>query len=204
MSVVPPTSPSPRKAGRVTDLDRQMCQVLLELEMVSHGTVQRIGHSTRGEGENPWPAGCKGAEFLWFRGRWNAAFTDEARRKLLAEARDSLERLTGRSRDVKIRQALAVEESKDDRDSRIVELGEGWSTKDAAIHFRVAEADVRRARLGAGREPVLGLLVVVRTAKPDELERVRALKERGMTERQIVSVTRIPKSTVRRLLGRAA
>jgi hypothetical protein len=187
-------------------LESEFAQVLLDLELVSSGTVQRIGHSTRGEGENPWPAGCKGAEFLWFRGRWNAAFTDEARRKLLAEARDSLERLTGRSRDVKIRQALAVEESKDDRDSRIVKLGEGWSTKDAAIHFRVAEADVRRARLSAvpPREPILGLLVVVRPAKADELERVRALKERGMTERQIVSVTRIPKSTVRRLLGRAA
>jgi hypothetical protein len=187
-------------------LEAEFAQVLLNLELVSSGTVQRIGHSTRGEGENPWPAGCKGAEFLWFRGRWNAAYTDDARRKVLAEARDALRCLTGRDERTKILQALAVEESKDDRDARIVKQGEGWSTKDAAIHFRVAEADVRRARLGADppREPALGLLVVARTEKLDELERVRALKERGMTERQIVSVTRIPKSTVRRLLGRAA
>ena len=95
-------------------------------------------------------------------------------------------------------------ESMADLEVRVIRDGEGWTVEETAIHFRCTPTFVRRARLKAGANAKTGARGKDAPALETSHEHCERLDEEGMSERQIALATKLSKSTVRRLLGRAA
>lgn len=192
-------------------LDREFHRVVLGLEMVSHGTVAAVGYSTFGKSDEAVnPPGANGCEHLHWRGLWERAATDDARATVLANAQDELHRLTGHDPKVKVLQQKAEQEGETQGQflERIVEEGEGWDAREAAVHFRCLERTVRRTRREHGRDPDRGYETAETKARkqldPDHVGRARDLKDKGVSERNIALILDLHKTQVRRALGKAA
>lgn len=132
------------------ELETRMREVLLQLALTSNG---RTASFDAGGGADPdWTPrlDVDDAPHLYFARRWDSAATGEERAKVLEAAQ---ERLRHARRSSGVRTAW---ESKKDRDTRIVNTGEGVAAAELAVHFRCGVSDIRKARHAAGLETEYG------------------------------------------------
>jgi hypothetical protein len=185
--------------GLSVTIRHQIHQVLIELELVSHGTTANWSPTGRGGGGPALPPGELRPPHVYWRERWLDAVDEEDQRRVLAGARVELASLRKRS-EVKIRV-----ETEEELEARIVREGLGEPVDIVATAMRCTGTFVRKARLKAGVSVTTGHAPKdVTVGTMDQQEHARELAENGMTERQIQFITRLPKTTVRRILGRAA
>lgn len=166
----------------MTDQDRQMRQVLAELELISHGTTSTWGASGGDADRDPRPRGGDlHPPHDTHRAHYAAALTDTDRDHAIREARAELHA-------IRVRQAREVrEESPAEFDTRARRaLADGWTVEQVATAMRVTPTRIRRAQAGAS-----------------ELQ-VQALAKDGMTVRGIAMRLGLSKSEVHRMLKRAA
>jgi hypothetical protein len=71
-------------------LDDQMRDVLVQLELCSHGTTAALG--LRGDGQGIYPPGERFPPHLAFRRRYERCWTHAGRERVLKDAREELER----------------------------------------------------------------------------------------------------------------
>jgi hypothetical protein len=197
-----------------SNIETELRQVLAELETLSHGSTQSFAAAPGAGSDESYgcPPGDSRPPHLIWRNEWDCnaqeeregrrtpAQANERREEILRHARDEL--VAHRKRDMA--KAVVIEESTEELESRVVEVGKGWTVEQTARECRCTPTFVRRARLKAGAHPVTGVTPEGKPEPKDQRERCRELAGNGMTERQIVWLTKLPKTTVRRILGRAA
>ena len=197
LSCVPP-SLRPVEGLRMT-VHQQIHQVLAELELVSHGTTANLAPTGRGSEGAAVPPGESHPPHIHWRERWLGAVDEEDRRRVLAGARRELASL--RKRTV-VKVSMETEE---ELEARIIREGRGEPVDRVAAAMRCTSTFVRKARLKAGVSVTTGKApkgIMIGTV--DQREHAEHMAENGATERQIEFVTKLPKTTVRRILGRAA
>lgn len=185
---------------------QEMTEVLLAMEMLAGGSI--TNYSPTGAGgvaDSTPPAGVRfdGSSDLpmhaYWRARYERAVGNYQREQVYNAARAELEAFRKRPK------ITVIMETEEELEARIVKEGQGWTVEQVAIHCRCTTTFARKARLKAGvsvttgnapKEVVLGAF--------DQREHAREMAENGATERQIEFVTKLPKTTVRRILGRAA
>lgn len=180
------------------EIESRMREVLLQLELVTNGRTASF--DVAGSSDPDWtPAlSAHDAPHLHYAARWNAATTDEQRQRCLDDARRELLELRHS------RGNRRAEESKADRDKRIVEHFEGIDAHEVAIRVRCGLRDVWHAREQAGRDIAKGR----RPRNGHELTadarrvEVQRLDEEGLSARQIAFSLGVHYDTVRRDLGR--
>lgn len=178
-------------------LTREARQVLAEMELLSYGKTASLNSSgLGGEKENPVPQGDADPladqwRFILLR---CAAHDLE---DLVREARDELDGIRRRDPALLVE---SVEEPRTAWEARLVEEGEGYEARHVATSFLCGVKDVMRVRLAAGRDPSDGRL----TFSEDKVARVKKLAAGGLSEREIQAQTGVAKTTVRRIIGRAA
>lgn len=163
--------------------------VLARMELLSYGTVQRMG-SRRGAETNGRPPGeDHPMHEIWAR--------------LLRETRDAKSARTVLQRacdalDAALRRRLVPDtvETLDELCARIVSDGWGIGADECAIAMRCTPTLVRRARLDAGRHPETG--ADLPPARADRMTWARELDDAGLSLRQIERLTGVSKDTVRR------
>jgi hypothetical protein len=176
-------------------------QTLAELEMLSHGRTQSYAAATApGESEGYGrPPGSEFPPHIVWRSEWMKAKDDHRRYEVMRLATEELASYRRSSRTVTV-----VEETEEELEERVVKTGKGWTVEETARHCRCTPTFVRRARLKAGVNAVTGAQPKDKPQTDDPRERARQLAGEGYTERQIVMLTGLAKTTIRRLLGRAA
>ena len=182
--------------------DTTMRQLLAELELTSHGTTPRVDAPGSGgyyqhvvlAGDHP----LEDPPHVVFRRLYEAAATDQDREAVIAAARKALKEARVSAGDP------SREETKADRDRRIVEKGEGWLDTEVARWARCGVRDVHNARAAAGRDLTWGK--PIRNGKDLGAEQLRGevsrLDDTGMPARQIAMALKVSYSTVLRALGR--
>jgi hypothetical protein len=181
------------------EMPREFRQILAQLELISHGTTQSWSPSHGGEKEVAFPPGESKPPHVRWREEWKKATDDDGRTNAIKGARNELKSLSTRSIT-----AVSVE-TEEQLSKRVVKDGEGWTVEEVAQRMRCTTTFVRKARVKDGRDIATGI-------KPEEIieglavkrERARELAKRGLTERQIAMHTGLSKTTVRRVLGKAA
>lgn len=167
-------------------LEQQMRHILIRLELVSHGTTQ-TWNSAGGHTDNPDPTpnGCKGAEHLHYRDRWNGADSDEQREHVIRSAQRTLDQLTRRT-------APIVSDPTIDRDMLDQDIArkleQRWPVREIAFALRITERRVRQA--------------AERVTESSRAVEVRELADQGLTVRFIAAKTGVAKSTVHDILKR--
>lgn len=170
-------------------------QVLAELEMLSHGGTTNYAPSGAAFDASA-PPGERGPPHIYWRDEMEAASPERCER-LLEQAREELKAWRKRAT------PPPRIETEHELEARVIREGRGWTVEQIAFHCRCTERFVRRARQRAGVNPVTGEGIVL----PDEMDRrEKAIKlaDKGMTERQIAMITGLSKSTIRRVIGKAA
>jgi hypothetical protein len=173
-------------------IDTEFRQVLANMEVwLQYGTSTSWEPSTSsGERSYGRPPGEDFPPHLEWRARWDRASVLE-REKILGEARQDLKRL------LKQKRIVVVPETQDELDKRIVlKCRQGWSVDEVANELKVTKKMVRLAWATAQTKPD--------ETPSDQRAEAQRLALKGMTERQIVLCTGLPKSSVRRALGKAA
>jgi hypothetical protein len=175
----------------IVEMPSEMRQVLADMEVwLAYGSTTSWGPSTgSGDGYGCPPGEGRPPHVEW-RERWMRASVLE-RDRILREAKEHLKSLLHQKR------IVIVEETQDELEKRVVaKCRQGWSIEEVANEFKVTKKFVRIAYATAQTRP----------DEPSSDKRVEAqrLAAKGMTERQIEMLTKLPKSTLRRVLGRAA
>lgn len=186
--------------GHVSDdLDQAMQDVLLAMTMLSNGTTQAWDKSGS--------QGKPGSRILVlvekpiadvYRERWENANGPTSRRAILEEARRELDQWRGW-----LRRDVPAGETPEQEERRLLQEGKGFDPNAVAQRFRTSATRVRRLRRAAGLNEETGAGHVV-SAPDDSPERIRELAAQGMSVRAIAMLTRASKSTVDRVVRRAA
>lgn len=180
------------------DVDRSMREVLVELALTSNGATASFEASTSGGYyEDTVPElGFHDAPHLHYARKYDEAETNADRLHVLGQARDELKAIRRSSGDP------SREESRAERNARIVEHGAGVLARDVAVWARCGIRDVWAARREAGRDEEWGR----ETSNGHDLADLKAeIKRRadgGSPARQIAMQLRISYSTVLRALDR--
>jgi hypothetical protein len=182
------------------DLDQAMQDVLLAMTMLSYG-------STSAWDSNGGTQGKPGSRILVlvdrpladvYRERWENANGPTSRRQILEEARRELDQWRGW-----LRRDVPAGETPEQEERRLLQEGKGFDPNAVAQRFRTSATRVRRLRRAAGLNEETGAGHVV-SAPDDSPERIRELAAQGMSVRAIAMLTRASKSTVDRVVRRAA
>ena len=167
----------------MSDLEREMCDVLMRLELTSVSRARvYAGVTTSSAPDSAPPTGDVSPAEHW-RDAFNAAAPDE-RLRVFAGARDELERIKRR------RFPLMPIHDGDDLRERIVRDGEGLEPREVATPLRCTPTLVRRARLVAGREPERGKLIALIVWDTS------SLLAAGLSLRQVAACSGVPRSTL--------
>lgn len=191
-------------------LDAQMRTVLARLELVSHGTTAAISPTTGsqsatvrpGQGHPEGrPAGCAGAEHVYWRARYQEQATDDGRRNTIRGAERELELLTGR-----YQRQRGAGETPDETIARMLRETQGWTPEDVEHStWRMSARLVRKHRLVAGHDAETGQPTTLTMADDAEpAQRAREMRDRGMSIRQIAFALRQHKTQVERWVRKAA
>lgn len=178
--------------------DRDMRQLLAQLELLSHGSVQAWNRSAKGEPTQVLPFGESNPPHLYFRDVYTRQITDHGRGEVIGRAREELKKLQGREVD----RSHVQEETVEELNERIVKRGEGFSVEEVASRMGVAPSQVRRARVAAEVSLLDGKPTDDRLESPKE--RAQRMKAHGYTERQIGLILGKPQSTINYWLRKAA
>ncbi len=182
-----------------------MRDVLLQLAMTSNGRT--VSYDSSGGGTPDYvlvddrgraKLAHGDAPQLAYAAAWDRARDDVERAAVLKAAHDELQSI------LKSRGNPLVVESKEDRDRRIVQEGEGWPARDVANSFHCGIRDVWGAREAAGRDVEYGQLrrngrALTRAELNAE---VRRMAGRGMSEQAIADALNIVRGSVRYILAR--
>lgn len=134
--------------------DQTIRQILLDLEMVSNGTIYSyapVGSKTGFSGSPP-TSGDHDPAHVRYRVEYNRADTDQRRDSVIRLARGELESLTCTAP----APTELKPETKDERDKRILKFGTGLGAQQVATTLRVPVSEVKRARREAGQDPETG------------------------------------------------
>jgi hypothetical protein len=199
---------------RVIDLSQQMRSILANMELLAHGTITNYSPTGGGgSADTKPPTGESRPPHEHWARRWEKAVYDDLeeehresapitrhRRRVIEKAQADLDSYRKRA------EGQVVGETESELEARIIKDGEGEPVDRVALAMRCTPTLVRKARLKAGRSVVTGKAPrdTVIDAPTDQHDRARALAEDGHTERQIAWLTGLPKTTLRRILGRAA
>lgn len=133
-------------------LEREMRNVLMDLEMTSCGVTASLDASGGGEAfaSAPPKSGDHNPPHVYYREQWNKADGDRRRRDLLDRAKCDL-------RAIRKAPPPRPEETEEKRIERLLKDGDGWTAEETALAFRMTPSAVRKIRLGHGRDPERGL-----------------------------------------------
>lgn len=188
--------------GRRQELEQRFRAVLIQLELLSNGSIAKMdgnsgGGSVRHYADHIPTLGRHDAPHLYYRDRWTRAQGDAEREQILEAAEKELDAARKSQADP------SVAETREERDRRIVDEGDGWPARDVATHFRCGIRDVWAARRAAGRDEETGKSPNGAPTPVDARpERVRELADKGMSARRIAFALGLSYSTVLRDLGR--
>lgn len=175
-----------------------MRDVLLQLELVSNGRTASFDVS--GSSDPDWAPslGFGDAPHLFFAEWWARADDDAERERCLTAALRELRELRHSSGDRR------VEESKAERDQRIIDNFEGIDAHEVAIRVRCGITDVWKARDDAGRDRDRGRLPRAgpKLDTPTRRAEVERLDAEGMSVAQIAFTLGVHYNTIRRDLGK--
>jgi hypothetical protein len=188
------------------ELDRAMRAVLAELEICSHVPAAGWGPKGRSRSSDEHPGGGRppgdtghtpfaeqyGPPFSQVTATCPGCFTDGQRERVLRRAQDELRSLRYGNR------LSVVGETASQRQGRIVKDAEGWSLRDAAVHFRTSEREISKARRAAKREPEFGRPV----ESPDRDRIVGLYEQGGRTIASLAIQFGVSRSTVERYVGK--
>lgn len=188
-------------------LDYIFRQIIGRLLLIPGGTIASYNAAGGGgDGYSYWePRAAESAQELdrpevRYSAAWRTCQSDDARRDVIVRAGRELLALS--------KAPAPVEESPETESEltqRILEAGRGFSIRDVSVALRVTETRVRKARVAGNADMATGERLDVGQPPPTSVEdHARELGERGLSERQIAFITKLPKTRVRRLLGRAA
>lgn len=188
-----------------------MRSVLAQLELISSGTTQAYNSGGGGGGEGkPKPAGCNGAEHLFWGHQYGPPFApesrgsardDTARSAIIDGAEQELQQLRGHGIAANSRPSETPEAFRE----RVLEETEGRAPEEvAASTLRVSARTLRKWRREDGRNPETGMTVTVKL--PPALRRVRAqeLAGQGLKQEQIARRLGEHHMTIQRDLKKAA
>jgi hypothetical protein len=184
-------------------LETQFRQVLADMEVWSQwGSTSNLSPTTTGGNEKSHgrPAGAlkeaeKPPHEVW-RGRWLVAANKE---KLFKEATEELQ-LLRYGPPIENRPEIKPE-TMEELHTRIVHEGAGWSVEQVEWTFKASSKIIREARRKAGVTADYGRTRKILKAK-DKREYAQQLAETGYTEEQIAMITGIPRTSLRRAIGR--
>ena len=195
------------------DLDRQMRQILARMELLPHGSITNYSPTgVGGSADTKPPTGELRPPHEHWKRRWLLAVERDEE----TEQREATTITTHRSDVIEKAQAdldsylkrtegLVVGETEEQLEARIVREGDGWSVGEVAQHCRCTPTFIRKARLKAGVSIETGKQPDgLRADSVDQIAHARELARNGLTERQIAFFTGASKSTIRRVLGKAA
>lgn len=181
------------------EVDREMRQVLLQLELTSNGaTLNYEGSSSGGYyGSDAIPAlGEHDAPHLFWARMYARADTRDGRARVLELARSELKDI------MRSRGDPSKEETKEALAARIVEHGEGEPVDVVAVWARCTVTFVRTARREAGREEERGKTPINgRELGAGLADEIRRRVETGSSARQVAKALSLSYSTVLRALG---
>lgn len=182
------------------ETDRKMRQVLVQLELTSNGGTLNYEGSSSGGHDQPVPSlGQHDAPHLHYADLYRRALSPPGRALVLQMAADELDRIR-RSRGDPSR-----EETRDERDARIIANGEGYSVDEVAVWARCSKQAVRVARRDAGREEETGKKPINgHELGAGLVDEIRRRVDRGTPARQVAKALSLSYSTVLRALGRKA
>jgi transposase len=187
-----------------------MHEVLVQLSLLSQGRTASWNSGGGGEGEHDDaivnavdrglgrdedPAGH-------YARRWDAAESAEERERVFDQAVGHLRSQAGA--EAGAAGHAAPVESEEELHARIVDVGEGWTARSVADHFRCGIRIVWRARKAAGRDIELGKRPrrggeLSREERDAEIERLA--RDEDMSGLQIAEALQVSYSTVLRVLG---
>jgi hypothetical protein len=179
-------------------LSREMRQVLLELEMLSHGTTQGWNKSSPPAERDPRPAaGELFPSHEELRIDWEIADSDDARAAVLKRAREALVAWkfgSASAKPAKLRTQLDI-----DNEMRGYA---GWLPRDIARRTgnTVTEGAVMQWRRARGLDPSTGY----EQRTEDPTMQAQRLKDQGLGVREIARYQQVQPSTVARRLKKAA
>jgi hypothetical protein len=181
-------------------MPRHFRQTLAELELVSHGTTTRYNPSGgTSDNDTGKPAGESRPPHLHWQEKWHATPADK-RGRVEQDAADDLKALRGHNlTDPHQRASLTV-------DQRVLDAA-GYAAEHVAQSLGLAANHVRRIRQRAGQDPETGHVAhpATRETLTETTEtRVIELHAQGFTYRQISTVVSVSKSTVERIIKKAA
>jgi hypothetical protein len=169
-----------------------MWAVLTKLELTSNGATASFdadsgGGSARHHSDTIPRLGRHDAPHLFYAVEYDRARTEDELRAITHSRADR-----------------AKEETKDQRDQRLVDEGEGFEAIEVARSFNCGVRDVHRAREAAGRDTEWGKAPVNgrELTAEQRVARAREMADRGMTAKQIAFALGRSYNTVRRDLGR--
>jgi hypothetical protein len=174
--------------------DRRMRQLLLELELVSHGTITAYNSSGGSAASvKALPPGESSPPHLRYRTAYNEAADDRRRWEVISEARVELESITRRlptaPRGLSDAEVLI---------ERVLEL-ESWSANTVAMSLRCATRVVRRIRTDAGRDGETGKVLDLTAVDRADLA-ARMQDEHKLNQAEVAKRMGISQQTVSRLL----
>jgi hypothetical protein len=175
----------------VADMDAAVRTILARMELLSYGSVSRMGG--RRSAESPGaPSGEAHPLHERFARLFAEAVDAEAMRTVLQLAEAELDAARRR------RFVIETAETLDDLCARIVADGWGIEAEECARAMRTSASIVRRARLDAGRHPDTGGALPEK--RGDAITWARDLDAAGLSIRQIASVVGMPQTTLYRAL----
>jgi hypothetical protein len=170
--------------------------LLAELELLSHGSVQSWNATGGGEDEGTGhPPGDLHPPHLELRKLYLEQHTDEGRANVEKTMRATLAEYRGTAVD----RTRVIGETRKDESLRIIGEGEGFTPQEVALRFRCTPTRVRRLRLAAGRDAVLGHEVEQEPVPVDNSAAIAAARRmagHGMSVRLIGMELGRPKSTI--------
>jgi hypothetical protein len=185
---------------RPDHIDHEWRTTHLQLILLSHGGVTNWAPTTSGTRDrDPRPTGDSypiADHYAWM---YANAAGDVSRQRVLHEAREELARWRGHGI------TRAPGETQEERDLRMLREGQGFDPQTVAVRFDTNAGRVRKLRVAHGHLPETGTpLPGVKPVEAATPERVLELAGQGCTLRQITTLTGVSKSTVQRMLGKAA
>ena len=183
---------TPEQAAEAIRLHKQMMGLLAQMATLPYGSVMNYNASGGGRSsEHPGgkqPAGVAYSDEDRFRERWYACRTVKDGRECVQAAVECLDEWRKARPPVKAEDPKAL--------ARDIQSKRGWKDREVADAMRLTVAQVHQARLDGKCCPALGY--------PYTGCSVVELANRGNSVRQIEEMLRISKSTVDRMLKRAA
>jgi hypothetical protein len=182
--------------------DQRIRQILAEMQLLMYGSTTAYnasGGSDMKQRDFGRPPGDSNPLHDEYRDRYLRAMTDDARERVISDARAALE--GQRRQKSRPKGDLADQTLRE----RILEEGEGWPAVTVAQTLRCLERKVRQVRRDAGKDEDTGTEARPTVTRDQQtIEHAQELFDRGMTFRQIEQVTGLSRSTLHRKLRNAA